>query len=104
MIQIGSGHEVFFANIKNSLHFIRNCRTLVEALVGTQTHFEFQELAQIHDVVQVNASLFVQEEMTHFTHLTFDAQTFGQHPIQHIRLGHFNDVEFGQLGTGRVGS
>lgn len=102
MIQISSGHQILVPDVKDPSHLIGHFRTLVDALIRTQTHLELQELAEPFDIVQVNARLFVQKQMANFAHFALNAQVLGQHAIQHIRLGHIDNVEFGQFSTGQV--
>lgn len=102
MIQIRSGHEIFVAYSEKPAHLIGHLRAIVDGLVGAQTHLELEELAQSFDGVQVNARLIVQEEMSHFAHFPLHAQVLGQHTIEHIRLGHFYNIEFGELCSGQI--
>lgn len=104
MIQIGSGHQILVAYIKHSSHFIGHFGAVVDGLLRTQTHLELQVLAQTLDRVQMDASLIVHEEMAHFADFPLHAQAPGQHAIQHLRLSHLNNIEFGQFGSGHIGT
>ena len=61
LIQIGAGHQVGFLNIEDHHQLIGDFRTFLDGLLWSKAHLELQEMSQTLHLVQVDASLFMQE-------------------------------------------
>lgn len=103
VIQIGTGHQILVVYTKQYPHLVGYPRPIFDRLVVPQTHLKLEKLAQFLDFVEMNTCLVVQEQMSRLTHISLDAQAFGQHAIQHVRLLHLDDIELGQFGAGHIG-
>lgn len=93
IIQIGARQQILILDVERATQLFGHARALFNRLFRSKTNFELQVVAEPLDLIQVDARLTVQKEVTNLAHFALDAEAGAEHAIQNFWFSHLDQIE-----------